>query len=381
MAIQSNTNRIDYKPGSGVTLFPFSFAVYTKSDLKVYTVDSLHNIVQRTLDGAGAFDYQQTDANVPGGVAGGTVTFNTAPDSFTQVILIRVVPFTQSSSYDNFKGVDGKLGYEKVYDLLCMQIQQLQEQLNRVIKFDISTQNPPALLPSIADSNNFGGFLQFAADGSSVVVGAGNGGTINITYSTGAFAHRFVNQTSAGVTPWIVPANVNRIKVQLYGPGGGGGGGGGKNGGTFGGRGESGGAGAYVTATLNVTPGSTLQTIAGQGGSGGGTHAGAAGDPGTQASQNYSAIGTENTFTIGSFLKAMSGGFGQGGLAGAVGLTAPGIWHEAPPAPGDKASLVWVPDYTIIGGGSSGGIGGKGETGSAQSSGGGGGNGVVVIWY
>jgi len=381
MAIQSNTNRIDYKPGSGVKTFPFSFPVYTKSDLKVYTVDSSHTIVQRTLDGAGAFDYQQTDANIPGGVAGGSVTLNTAPDNFSQVILIRVVPFTQASSYDNFKGVDGKLGYEKVYDLLCMQIQQLQEQLNRVLKFDITTQNPPVLLPSISDSNNFGGFLQFAADGSSIIVGAGEGGTINITYSTGAFAHRVVQ--ASGDSTWLVPANVNRIKVQMYGSGGGGGGGGDLNGGGhFGGRGEFGAPGGYVTATLNVTPGQTLYTrISGGGGAGGAAGAGGDGSPGANGGDTILADHAD--FSTGLWLKAKGGKGGQGGLFGVATLVTPGNWHEAPAIPGGSENQGWTPDYTIVGGGSSGEGGGAGGTGAGgtPAAGGQGGMGRLVIWY
>jgi len=380
MSIQTNTNRIDYKPGSGVTAFPFSFAVYTKSDLKVYTVDSSHNIVQRTLDGAGAFDYQQTDANVPGGVAGGTVTFNTAPDSFSQVILIRVVPFTQSSSYDNFKGVDGKLGYEKVYDLLCMQIQQLQEQLNRVLKFDISTQNPPVLLPSISDSNNFGGFLQFAADGSSVVVGPGEGGTINITYTTGAFSHRVVF-LSTGDSTWLVPANVNRIKVSLFAGSGGGGRGGDQGTGSFAGRGESGAPGGYVTATLNVTPGQTLYTRVGVGGSGGSTNVLTPdGDPG--ANGGLTQLADHADFSTGLWLKALGGIGGQGGLRGSASYVTPGIFHEAPAAPGGGSSQGWTPDLTIVGGGADGGVGGNGGFGgNPGTAGGSGGSGAVVIWY
>src|SRR5207245_1007279 len=151
MAIQSQTNRIDYKGGSGVKTFTYPFTVYVQSHLAVYTVDAAFSIVKRTLNGAGAFDYTQTAVNTPGGVAGGSITFNTAPDSFPQVVIIRTVPLVQDSAYSNFVGIDGKIGLEQRYDLLCMQIQQLQEQLTRVVKFPLSSANPPTTLPDITN--------------------------------------------------------------------------------------------------------------------------------------------------------------------------------------------------------------------------------------
>src|SRR5207245_7893940 len=120
----------------------------------VYTVDVNFNVIQRVRNGAGAFDYTQTDVNVPGGVVGGSITFNTAPDSFPHIILIRVVSLTQDSSFTNFLGVDGKLALEKRFDLLEMQIQQLQEQVTRVVRFPLTSANPPALLPDISNPNN-----------------------------------------------------------------------------------------------------------------------------------------------------------------------------------------------------------------------------------
>src|SRR2546425_4634184 len=119
MSIQSSTNRIDFTPGGGVKVFPFTFPVYNQSDLLVYTVDTSFTVMQRTRNGAGAYDYTQTAVNVPGGTAGGNVTFNTAPDSFLKVIIIRTVPLTQPSAYTNFIGIDGKLDLEKAYDNLC----------------------------------------------------------------------------------------------------------------------------------------------------------------------------------------------------------------------------------------------------------------------
>ncbi|MFZ1688927.1 MAG: glycine-rich domain-containing protein, partial [Flavobacteriales bacterium] len=97
--------------------------------------------------------------------------------------------------------------------------------------------------------------------------------TDNVTIVVQPFAAS-TTQTFSGDGIYLVPAGVTQIVVQAWG--GGAAGGGSTNAGTFNARGGAGGGGgAYVSKTLNVTPGSTLNVdvgalVAGSSGANGG---------------------------------------------------------------------------------------------------------------
>ena len=72
-----------------------------------------------------------------------------------------------------------------------------------------------------------------------------------------------LNYLTPGTYSFVVPANVIRVKVQVYGAGGGGGaseGGGDQH------AGGGGGSGGYKTFVFSVTPGETLTLVVGKGG-------------------------------------------------------------------------------------------------------------------
>lgn len=73
---------------------------------------------------------------------------------------------------------------------------------------------------------------------------------------------RTTSFTAPGSSSWIVPANVFKIRVKMWGAGGGG-----SNGYTSASRaGSDGGPGSYIEIILDVTPGETLTIIIGAGG-------------------------------------------------------------------------------------------------------------------
>jgi len=133
-------------------------------------------------------------------------------------------------------------------------------------------------------------------------------------------------------SPWVVPAGVTQIKVEVWGGGGGGGG-------AFAGNGGGGGGGAYNTNVLNVSAGQSYTiTIGTGGGSGangnsstvsgpGGTvtaNGGSAGGGGLFSNGGGGAGGTGGTFAGGAGGTSSGNGAGGGGGAGNNGAGAPG---------------------------------------------------------
>jgi hypothetical protein len=150
---------------------------------------------------------------------------------------------------------------------------------------------------------------------------------------------------------FVVPTNVTRIMVEMWGGGGGGGGNGG--GPTYYVPGGGGGGGGFTINVLNVTSGTSYPVTIGAGGTNGATGNGIAG-------------GTT------SFGALMTAGGGGGGIAGA-GTQNYGVGGIA--GAGENGSTLFAGGFGQPGGGNGGGAGGsavRGGSGGWQSGGGGG---------
>ena len=215
-----------------------------------------------------------------------------------------------------------------------------------------------------------------------------------------------VNPTS----PWIVPAGVTSIKVEVWG----GGGAGGAADGTFFGLGSnigsSGGGGAYNIATWSVSSGQSYTVVIGSGGSGGSGNGGngtattvsgpggsITGNAGTGGRENYGVAGSGGSGVfnggngaVGSGSGNASGGGGGAGNNGSGGMgstSAAGVGGAANPntAPylggngGANRSNNGPGNAGISPGGGGGGARSAGS--STSYSGGGGAIGQVVITY
>ncbi|MDB5177099.1 MAG: hypothetical protein JWN75_767 [Candidatus Saccharibacteria bacterium] len=93
-------------------------------------------------------------------------------------------------------------------------------------------------------------------------------------YSIGGTSYSGQLYTSQGTSSYTVPTGVTSITVKAWGAGGGGGAGGGT------GAGGAGGGGGYVTTTISVTPGETLNVYVGGGGGAGTRNTGGGGGGG-----------------------------------------------------------------------------------------------------
>lgn len=118
MTLPTDINIKTYIGDNSTVAFSFPYLFYSESHLKVY----LDGVLQ-------ASGYTVTGEENP---AGGTVTFDTAPDTDVVVTIEREVPLTQETDLENFDGNPADVT-EKQFDLLAMADQQIAEKLTRAI--------------------------------------------------------------------------------------------------------------------------------------------------------------------------------------------------------------------------------------------------------
>jgi hypothetical protein len=150
-----------------------------------------------------------------------------------------------------------------------------------------------------------------------------------LAFAPGVWAQTVVTLTTNSTSPWTVPAGVTSVTVQMWG-GGGGGGGQDYTPTKEGGGGGGGGGGGYSTATISVTPGSTITFTVGGAGTPGAATGTAGGAGGTTTFGSVTAAdggtgggGANDTTVNGSAGAAGSGGTYNGGN-GAAGITGTG---------------------------------------------------------
>jgi len=140
MALSNTTVKQTFQGDGATVAFAIPHALIVSglasSEVTVYRraeVD-VNDITQTLQVEGGAQDYTLT-----GGTPPTTVTFNTAPLSTDKIIIIRVVPRTQTLDL-NESGDFPAEDFENSLDRLSAQVQELQEELNRIPKMRISEQ-------------------------------------------------------------------------------------------------------------------------------------------------------------------------------------------------------------------------------------------------
>lgn len=127
--IGTQTNIVIYD-GDGVAVtFPFTFPVYDDDHLTLYnrvTLTGTYSIYSPNVYSVSGVD----DEN------GGSVTLDVAPAVGEKLIIVRRVPLTQDLDVLNQGGFYPE-NFEEELDLIEMQIQQIDEELDRSIRFPI----------------------------------------------------------------------------------------------------------------------------------------------------------------------------------------------------------------------------------------------------
>jgi len=134
----STTIAIKEYTGDGSTVnFSFPYLVFQSSHLTI------------TVDGVTNTDWV---AATYGAGAGVTVTFTTAPANGTDIIIRRIVPFTQTTDFENFDGNPADVT-EKQFDLCVMQAQQLDENLDRALVVPVGTSLTTNIISGTIDTS------------------------------------------------------------------------------------------------------------------------------------------------------------------------------------------------------------------------------------
>jgi hypothetical protein len=142
MTVSSETKRADYTGNGSTTDFATVFRFLQNSDVKV--------ILTVTATGVETVQAETTNYTLVGdGLdAGGTVTMLVAPPIGTTLTIKRDVPLTQGTDYvenDSFPAES----HETALDKLTMIVQQIQEEIDRSVKFAEAEDTAISTLPAL----------------------------------------------------------------------------------------------------------------------------------------------------------------------------------------------------------------------------------------
>lgn len=124
--VTSGTNTITYDGDGSTTEFSFPYLFYDEDHL-VVTVDGTTKTITTDYTVSGE-----------GESAGGTVTFLSAPADDTDIVIQRVVPYTQGTDFTNYDGYPAEV-VEKALDLSAMMASQVGEYSDRTINVPVGT--------------------------------------------------------------------------------------------------------------------------------------------------------------------------------------------------------------------------------------------------
>ena len=125
MTLSTTTVKNSYSGNGSTTAFTYNFAINSTSELVVIIRSSTGTETVKSI----TTHYTVADA----GAAGGTVTMGSAPASGETLVLIRDTSLTQETDYvanDPFPAET----HESALDKLQMQIQEVQEEVDRSVK-------------------------------------------------------------------------------------------------------------------------------------------------------------------------------------------------------------------------------------------------------
>jgi len=202
MTISTTTVSQSYSGNGSTTAFTFTFPINSTSELKVIERSATGAETVKS-EGTGSANYSIVD----NGASGGTVTMVTAPASGTTLVLIRDTSLTQESDYvenDPFAAET----HEDALDKLQMQIQEVQEEVDRSMK--ISRTNTMTSTE----------FTNSATDRASKVLAFDSSGELSVTQELGTFKGDSATTTTAAyvirdIVKGTTTAQLNNIYICI----------------------------------------------------------------------------------------------------------------------------------------------------------------------
>ena len=128
MTISTQDSKVNYQGNGQTTVFQIPFPFLENNQIYVQKKDAQGNLINYTY----GTDYTVTGA---GEENGGSVTLNVAPEQGSTISIYRDVPLTQEVDYRENEIFPAET-HEEALDKLTMEVQQIQEQLDRSVKVD-----------------------------------------------------------------------------------------------------------------------------------------------------------------------------------------------------------------------------------------------------
>jgi len=150
MTVSTTVTDIAYVPNGSATVFPYPFKIFDKADLEVNLVNATTKVEELQKEGA-----NYTVSGV-GDETGGNVTMITAPVLATheKLHIRRKLPRTQT--LDLIEGGDlPSDNIEKRHDRAAMKIQELEEAIERALKFKITSDSKDITIPELVADQIF----------------------------------------------------------------------------------------------------------------------------------------------------------------------------------------------------------------------------------
>ena len=214
MTISTQDSKVNYQGNGQTTVFQIPFPFLENNQIYVQKKDAQGNLINYTY----ATDYTVTGA---GEENGGSVTLNVAPEQGSTISIYRNVPLTQEVDYRENEIFPAET-HEEALDKLTMEVQQIQEQLDRSVKVDrFSDVDPDIIVKEIErvyDStdnidivaNNINNVNSVGDNIANVNTVAGDIDSV-VTTATNINDVKTVAQNKASLN--ITAANINDIKT------------------------------------------------------------------------------------------------------------------------------------------------------------------------
>ena len=175
MTLSTTTVKNSYSGNGSTTAFTYNFGINSTSELVVIIRSALGVETTKTI----TTHYTVVDA----GAAGGTVTMGTAPASGETLVLIRDTSLTQETDYvanDPFPAET----HESALDKLQMQVQEVQEEVDRSLKI------------SRTNTMTSTSFTENATSRASKVLSFDSSGELAVTNEIGNFKGNWATSTA-----------------------------------------------------------------------------------------------------------------------------------------------------------------------------------------
>ncbi|MEP3278319.1 MAG: hypothetical protein ABJN26_00045 [Stappiaceae bacterium] len=200
MTVSSETSRSGPYIGNGLTtVFAYGFRILEEGHIRV---------VKLGTDGIEADQVLSADYTVSGigDANGGNITLLSAPEIGETITIVRNVPLTQGTDFEN-QGAYFAQTHEDAFDRLSMQMQQVNEAVDRSVKVQVSDDDtdPDALIDSIAASESA---AATSAGAAATSAGAASSSETNAAHSATEAAQSAANAGTNVVAAETSPAGL-----------------------------------------------------------------------------------------------------------------------------------------------------------------------------